>query len=97
MVYLQMQLRASRALLKFCEEHHYDTSWLSNIRACIAALESNEIEKAWYQFLQVPIGGHGCFNDWFPPVVYEHETGEYAWEVFEALVYRWNVLMRSSM
>ena len=28
---------------------------------------------------------HNGFDDWFPPVVFEHEDGEYVWTVFEGL------------
>lgn len=89
----RLQLRATRALLKFCEEHGDDTSGLKDIRACIAALEANETQKALASYRKVPLGGAGCFDDWFPPVVYEHETGEYVSAVFEALISRWIQMM----
>ena len=86
---VQQQLQASSALLKFCVEHNYSSSWLENIRRCIESLEEGDIPIAVGNYTAVPLGGNGCFNDWWPPVVYEHETPEYVGSVFEALVSHW--------
>jgi len=60
-------------------------------------LESGETSSAVKSYKEVPLGGNGCFNDWIPPVVYEHETKEYVWAIFEALVSQWSILMRLSL
>ena len=91
---VHLQLRASRALVKFCDDHGLKSIWLEKIRACGVALENGEITLAVENYNAVPLGGMGCFNDWWPPVIYEHETEEYAWAVFEALVDHWSRLMR---
>jgi hypothetical protein len=88
------QLRATRALLKFCEEHGYKSSWLVNIHDCASALEKGDLSAAFANYSAVPLGGNGCFNDWWPPIVYPHETEEYNWTVFESLVCNWSILMR---
>ena len=95
-VHVRTQLRASRSLLKFCEEHGYKNQWIENIHQCVKALEKGDIVAAVDNYNVVPLGGMGCFNDWWPPVIYENETEEYVWAVFEALVAQWSRLMSLS-
>ena len=45
----------------------------------------------------MPLGGNGCFNDWWPDSIYEHETEEYVDAVFKALMERWSRLMNFSV
>jgi hypothetical protein len=87
------QIRATSALLKFCEDHGYKSEWLDNIRHCLVALEAGDILSACDHFREVPLGGNGCFNDWFPPAVFGHETREYVGGVFEALTANWTATM----
>ena len=82
-------LRATRALDKFCREHH----GTGGIRPIVNALEKEDFEAAFSLFSSLPPGPKG-WADWFPPVVYEHEDGDYVWAVFDALVERWYRLMR---
>jgi hypothetical protein len=63
----------------------------------LASLEAEDIAAALKWFQQVPLGGNGCFNDWFPPTAFPHETDEYVWTVFEALVANWSFMMRLSI
>lgn len=92
------QLRATNALLKFCYEHErIEGEYVNSIQACAKALESKDIKGAVSHFLNVPLGGNGCFNDWWPPVVYEHETDDYVWAVFEALTRYWSHIMSLSV
>ena len=93
------QLRATNALLKFCLEHNYPdkSPALKSIELCAKALESKDIKTAVEHYLDVPLGGNGCFNDWWPPTVYENETESYTWAVFEALVSFWSHNMRLSV
>lgn len=48
-------------------------------------------------FQAVPLGGNGCFNDWYPTVVFAHEDREYVATVFEALVSNWSLMMGLSV
>ena len=96
-IYTHEQLRAAHALLKFCIEHNYKSEHLRKIETCICALETQNIQVAIDCYLGVPLGGNGCFNDWWPPVVYEHETEEYVWAIFEALLSQWSRLMQLSI
>lgn len=96
-IHVHVQLPAARALLKFCIDHQYGSRHLEDIRQCIAALEARDIEAAVKAFQAVPLGGNGCFNDWYPPVVFEHEDREYAATVFEALISNWSLMMSLSI
>lgn len=96
-IHVHVQLPVSRALLKFCIDHQYGSRHLEDIRQCIAALEVRNMEAAVKAFQAVPLGGNGCFNDWYPPVVFEHEDREYAATVFEALVSNWSRMMSLSV
>ena len=70
---------------------------INAVRSCLVALEREDIRAAIDQFQRIALGGMGCFNDWFPPVIFEHETPEYTSAVFDALVTRWSFLMRLSL
>lgn len=94
--YVGDQLRATKALVKFCDDHHNETASLADIRLCQESLEDSDIEAAAEYYLRVPLGGNGCFNDWWPPVVFEHETEDYVSAVFEALVTQWSLMMKLS-
>lgn len=89
-------LRVTRALLKFCRDHRYPESGLSAIQACEAALSADDFSTAVKHFETVRLGGMGCFNDWFPPIVFEHEDIDYVWVLFDALLERWVRLMRTA-
>jgi hypothetical protein len=90
------QQRATRALIKFCEDHG-DRSSVTELYTCLRALERGNIKAAVESYQKVPLGGMGCFNDWLPPVAFSHETSEYVQAVFEALTSNWSLLMRLSL
>ena len=92
-IYVHAQVRASYALLKFCVDHERDDEWVEHIRTCHKALGTGDIEKAYESFTKVPFGGMGCFNDWFPPVIFDHEDRAYVSTVFESLCANWTRLM----
>jgi hypothetical protein len=79
--------------LKFCREHQYGELGLENLAACVASLEADDFPSALKHFRAINLGKDGL-SDWFPPVVYEHEDGDYVWVVLEALVERSHRLMR---
>src|SRR5262249_36324359 len=95
--FLRSQLRATRALIKFCDDHGYDVGGVAELRTCQKALEKGDLERAIESYRKIPIGGMGCFNDWLPPAVFSHETAEYSQAVFEALVAQWSMLMQLSL
>ena len=96
-VYVKIQIKATRALIKFCVDHKYNTTWLNDLNACLTSLEQNEMKTAYDIYAKIPLGGNGCFNDWFPNVVFEHENREYVSSVFEALTDRWSNLMKMTL
>ena len=85
-------IRATKALIKFCEEHDFDLIYFSKLKDCLNFLEEGEVSNAYEVFKQIPSGKDG-FGDWWPPVVYQKETEEYVWAVFEGLYERWCRLM----
>lgn len=85
--------RATRALLKFCDDHGNTLAAVRDIRECLTALDAGDRSNAIAAFKRVPMGKEG-FGDWWPPVK-GAETEEYSWAVFEALVERWHRLMSS--
>ena len=89
----EKEIRFTKAVLKFCVEHKYQTTYIGDIEECLRHLENHDIKNALHAYSNIPFGGNGCFNDWFPPVVFKHENGEYAWTVFEALVGSWTTIM----
>lgn len=91
------QRRATKALLKFCEDHGYDVQGVDILKTCLRALERKDMLSAIEAYLRVPLGRMGCFDDWLPPIVFGHETPEYVRAVFEALITQWNVLMALSL
>jgi hypothetical protein len=89
-------LSATRALLKFCRDHQYPEGGLVKLQACVAALEADDFRGAVMQFRAIPLGGMGCFNDWYPPVIYSGEDKDYVSEVFGGLLERCCRLMRTA-
>ena len=81
-------LESARSLLKFCREHQYEPGYLVFLKDGITALEQDNFPEAMTQFQRIPFGGMGCFNDWYPPVIYDHENPAYVEEVFTALTER---------
>ena len=84
--------RATRALLKFCDDHQCSHHDVSHVRACLAALEAGEKSNAIAAVKRIRIGKEG-FHEWWPKPIPPLETDEYAWAVFEAVFERWHRLI----
>lgn len=95
--HIHSQQRATRALIKFCEDHGDEYPAVVELRSCLKALERGNVKAAVESYKKVPLGGMGCFNDWLPPVKFSNETPEYVQAVFEALTSQWSLLMRLSL
>lgn len=89
-------LRAALALQKFCRDHQYPEGGLTQLNKCVNPLKADDFKSAVNYFKAIPLGGNGCFNDWFPPVVYDHETPDYVWVVFDSLLERTVRLMQKA-
>ncbi|MEM6560224.1 MAG: hypothetical protein AAF656_01380 [Planctomycetota bacterium] len=85
--------RATRALAKFMREHEAHPLSVQKVEAVLGLLEQGDLKMARKAFDQIPIGGNGCINDWWPSVVYPHEDQEYVDAVFQALINEWVRLM----
>jgi len=95
--YLDWQVRVTRAVIKFCEDHNYPSLGLTEIRESLKALERGDLETAVEQYRKVPLGGRmGYFDDWLPPVIFHHETADYVQIVFRSLLNEWDRVMRLS-
>jgi hypothetical protein len=57
-------------------------------------MEAGDIKSALNIYKNIYFGRDG-FDDWWPPVVFEHENQAYVTEVFAALIGRWCGLMDS--
>ena len=93
-VHLLVQLRATRALIKFIKDHKGGID--QDLAACLEALERKKIDAAVEHARRVRVSGMGSVTDWFPPVVFAHETEEYVWSELDALAYNWARLMALS-
>src|SRR4051812_39022256 len=80
--------RATRALLKFCDDHDNTVAAVQDLRTCLAAWEAGEKTNA-VEALKGFLMRRDGLGGWFPPAVSPMETKEYSWAVFEALVERW--------
>ena len=89
---LVLQLEATSALVKFCEEHNVKECGWENVFKCEKEFKKGNIEKAIEFFQKVPLGGNGCFNQWQPSNNCEGERW-YTHNVFLALTERWSRLL----
>jgi hypothetical protein len=89
-----LEAKTGRALLKFCVDHDYNPAGLSELRACVGALEGGRRGDALMAFARIPLGGMGTFGDWLPPHKYANESQEYVAAVFDSLLFRWVYLMK---
>jgi hypothetical protein len=98
--YLQVQwkVKVTKALIKFCEDHRYPSGGLRALHDCLAALDQGDLKSAVEYYRKVPLGRTmGCFDDWFPPAEFPHETPEYIQVVFQALLNEWDRVMKLSL
>ena len=90
---IDAEIRATRALIKFWEEHGGTPLPLVKLNDCLRALETYDLPTVFRINHELPTGRMGSFDDWIPDPVFDHETDEYVWAVFEALVIRWKLRM----
>ena len=83
---------ATKALIKFCEDHEGDFK-IGLLRIILSALERDDRVTAEKAFKKIYFGGNGSFADWLPPAKFENETPEYVQCVFIALTVQWYELM----
>ena len=81
--YLELQLRATRGLLKFLEDHNGPVD--ADLRACLRELEKADVKAAVHHARMIKPHGMGGITDWFPRPIGEFETEEYAGQILLAL------------
>ena len=86
-VHLRDQIRATKALVKFILDHRGSVD--EDLEKCLEALEQKNISAAVEHARKVKVSGMGSITDWFPPVVFPHETEEYVWAELEAFAANW--------
>jgi len=89
---LSALVSATKALIKFCEEHEGEFK-VAPLRIFLSALEHDDKFAAEKAFKGMYFGGINSFADWFPPAKFNNETPEYVQEVFVALTVQWYELM----
>ena len=94
--WLTEQRRAANALVRFCEQHQYTGPHHNKVLLCRDSLNAGNILAAVTAYKNVPLGGNGCFNDWWPR---SSDAGSFEYELatFQALVERWSRLMSLSV
>jgi hypothetical protein len=97
MTKFENQVLATRVLIKFCEDHEYNTSMMTNLESCLKALQRNEIERAIKAYQSVPLGGMGCFNDRIPQPKFKNETSQSVDDLFIVLTSYWSLSMKILM
>ena len=88
------QIKATRALLKFCREHDHAAFWIGQLEKCLHHLERGERDDFFRVYESFKRAGMGCFMDWYPPVVFDNENDEYLETLFWALDAHWHANIR---
>ncbi len=83
------QLRATRALLKFCSDHKHTAFFVGKLEECLAAIEERNQEAVSEILALFKGAGMGSYLDWYPDVICEHEEQEYVETVWWSLTANW--------
>lgn len=84
------QLRATRALMKFCRDHRHNPLFVEKLGDCLAALESKDKERVMNIMELFKHAGSGSYLDWRPEVTADNEDPEYVETVWWALNANWH-------
>ncbi len=85
--FLPYQVRATKTLLRFCQEHGH-SSWTAELERCIAALENHDEARVRQCYVQLWRGGMDSFLDW-SPIARPHEDQEYLSGLWDAVSCNW--------
>ena len=85
--FIREQLSATKALIKFLDDHQGGVD--GDLKACLRALEREDIDTAVRHARLVKPWGMGSLTDWCPKVSESLETREYNEAVLHALVAHW--------
>lgn len=84
------QLRATRALLKFCRDHKHTPFFVGKLEECLTALEARDSAKVIEISALFRRAGMGSYQDWYPEVISENEDPEYVETIWWALNANWH-------
>lgn len=82
------QLRATKALQRFCRENNHTPFWQGKLSACVAALEARDEKTVSEIYKLMRRAGMGSFLDWFPQPA-AIEDNDYAETLWRALNGHW--------
>jgi hypothetical protein len=91
---LKAQIKATRALLKFCQEHRHAPFWVQSLSDCLAALEQRDDARIVEVLERFNRSGMGSYLDWYPEVVFPNEDEDYVEVVWFGLNGYWREMMR---
>ena len=83
------QKKATRALLKFCQEHGHAPFWIEHLGKISQALEARDVVEIKSLVSLIRRAGMGSFHDWFPSVAFQNEDDDYVDSLFNALYGYW--------
>ncbi len=89
------QLRATRALLKFCRDHKHTPFFVAKLEECLAALEKKDKATVLNIVALFSRAGMGSYMDWYPEVINESEDDEYVETVWWSLTSNWKAALSS--
>lgn len=89
------QLRATRALLKFCRDHKHTPFFVEKLEECLVALESENTNSVLEIASLFKRAGMGSYLDWYPEVISGNEDPEYVETVWWALNANWHQSLSS--
>uniref|UniRef100_Q47BY6 Uncharacterized protein n=1 Tax=Dechloromonas aromatica (strain RCB) TaxID=159087 RepID=Q47BY6_DECAR len=87
------QVRATKALLRFCQEHGHAPFWIEQLKECVGALEAKKDAVVCEKYALLRRAGMGSFIDWFPRTP-EGEDGQYEETLWWALDAYWLEVMQ---
>ena len=87
------QKKATRALLKFCQEHGHIPFWIEHLGKISTALEARDVEEIKTLVSLIQRAGMGSFHDWFPTVSFPNEDEEYVDCLFYGLYGYWREMI----
>ena len=88
------QIKATKALLKFCREHHHAPIWIQSLSDCLVALEQKDEVRVRELVDRFNRAGMGSYHDWYPDVVFPNEDDDYVVTLWLGLHGYWHEMMR---
>jgi len=88
------QIRATKALLKFCRDHNHTPFFIAKLEECVCALENKDKDSVFAIVDLLSRAGMGSYLDWYPDVINANEDPEYVESVWWSLDASWKKAIR---